>query len=98
MVKALLMSKLARLGCTAGAATNCILARPTTASNSPKSHSLVWTRYRRIHPVSSVVTHGYHYACGKPTLAGVEWPPGTARSVPASWLQDAQPLPSLTGE
>src|SRR5215475_6093932 len=97
MVKALLTSKLARLGCTAGAAASCTLARPTTAS-STRSHILAWTRYRRIHPLSSVVTHGHHHACGEPTLAGAEWPADTARSGPTSWPQDAQPLPSLMGE
>src|SRR5689334_2542377 len=69
MVKALLISKLARLGCTAGAAASCTLARPTTASSSTRSHILAWTRYGRIDPLSSVVTYGHHYACGEPTTA-----------------------------
>src|SRR5262245_12061230 len=98
MVKALLTSKLARLGCTGGAAASGPLARPTTASNRTRSHILTWTRYRRIHPLSSVVTHGHHYVCGEPTLAGAEWPAGTARSGPAPWPPDAQRLPSLRGE
>src|SRR2546429_370746 len=59
---------------------------------------LGWTRRRRIQPFSSVVTHGHHYACGEPILAGAEWPAGTARSVPATWPQHAQPLSSPTGE
>ena len=29
-----------------------------------ESHILAWIRYRRIYPLSSVVTYRHHYACG----------------------------------